>query len=440
MQHTIPVEKLVETIGPQVQNMAQAIFSCVHCGFCLPVCPTYQVLSEEMDSPRGRIFMMKSVLEGELPFQAAMPYIDRCLGCLACVTACPSGVKYGELVTPFRTYARQVVTEPLMERVQRTLVNQTLPYPGRFRSAAAIGKVAKPLRGVLPGEFQAMIDLLPDRLPPSRPLPVRMPAEGRRRARVILLAGCVQQVLEPEINWATLRVLAKNGVEVLIPPEQGCCGAILIHTGEDEKARQLARHNMFVFEKLISTAGDVDAILTNAAGCGSGMKEYPMLFKGMPEEAQVDRFVERVKDVSQFLLELGMKDAPELPQPLRVAYHDACHLAHAQGITESPRRLLRAIPNLALIEIDEGSMCCGSAGTYNLEQPEIASQIGRRKAQNILASGAEAVVMGNIGCMVQIRAHLQAAGKLLPVFHTFELLDMAYSNASTSLNRSTPPN
>ena len=424
MQHNIPIQKLAETIGPQIENMAQAISACVHCGFCLPVCPTYQVLGEEMDSPRGRIYIMKAALEDEISFQEAMPYIDRCLGCLACVTACPSGVQYGELVTPFRAHARQVVSQPLMERVQRFMVNQTIPYPKRFRSAAALGRFARPLSESLPGELRAMLNLLPGRLPPARPLPVRLPAEGRRRARVALLAGCVQQVLAPEINWATLRVLTKNGVEVVIPPEQGCCGAILIHTGEDERARQMARQNLRAFP------ADVDAILTNAAGCGSGMKEYPLLFKGQEEEAQVDEFVGRVKDVSQFLLELGMLDAPELPQPLRVAYHDACHLAHAQGITEPPRQLLRSIPNLTLVEINEASMCCGSAGTYNMEQPEIARMLGERKAHNILDSGGEAVVMGNIGCMVQIRSQLEAAGKMLPVFHTIELLDMAYSQAS----------
>ena len=428
MQHNIPIQKLVETIGSQVENMAQAISACIHCGFCLPVCPTYQVLNEEMDSPRGRIYLMKAALEGELTIQEAMPYIDRCLGCLACVTACPSGVEYGELVTPFKAHARQVVPEPLLERVQRTLINQTLPYPQRFRSAAALGRIAKPIRDALPGELQAMIDLLPDRLPPARPLPRRMPAEGRRRARVALLAGCVQQVLAPEINWATLRVLAKNGVEVVIPDKQGCCGAILIHTGEDEKARQLARQNMRVF----SVLEDIDAILTNAAGCGSGMKEYPMLFAGLEDEAQVGEFVARVKDISEFMFELGLIETPALPQPLRVAYHDACHLAPAQKITEQPRRLLNAIPNLTLVEVNEVSMCCGSAGSYNLEQPEIADLIGKRKAQNILDSGAEAVVMGNIGCMVQIRAQLQSAGKMLPVFHTIELLDMAYSQPTAS--------
>ncbi len=426
MQHAIPIEQLKGQIGPQIEVMAEAIETCVQCGFCLPVCPTYQVLGEEMDSPRGRILLMKSVLEGSLTFQDASPYLDHCLGCLACVTACPSGVRYGELVTPFRAYARTQTSYSLMERAQRTLINATLPYPGRFRSAAALGKLAMPFRQVLPEEIQGMLAMLPGRLPAAKPLPSEMPAEGPRRARVALLVGCVQQALAPEINWATLRVLSRNGVEVVIPPDQGCCGAILIHTGQMDQARDLARQNMGVFPK------DVDAILTNAAGCGSGMKEYSLLFKGLEEEAQAQEFLGQVQDVSQFLADLGPLELPPLPQPMRVAYHDACHLAHAQGITEAPRRLLSAIPNLTLLEIADGGTCCGSAGTYNLEQPEIASELGQRKANNILQSGAEAVVAGNIGCLIQIRAHLQGLGKLLPVFHTFELLDIAGSRENVT--------
>ncbi|MEW5871162.1 MAG: heterodisulfide reductase-related iron-sulfur binding cluster [Chloroflexota bacterium] len=423
MQHTIPVMQLQTQIGPQVAAMAGAIETCVHCGFCLPVCPTYQVLGEEMNSPRGRIVLMKSVLEGELTFQEAAPYIDLCLGCLACVTACPSGVQYGDLVTYYQAQAQEQLERPLMERVQHTLVNATLPYPNRFRSAARLGRLARPLRDALPVELRSMLDLLPARLPATRSLPVRVPAEGKPRARVALLVGCVQQVLDPEINWATLRVLAKNGVEVLLPPGQGCCGAILMHTGEMEAARQLARQNLRAFSQ------EVDAVLTNAAGCGSGMKSYGLLFQGLEEEEQALAFAARVQDITQFLDSLGLLPPPALPQPLRVAYHDACHLAHAQGVSLPPRQLLVAIPNLTLVEIADGGMCCGSAGTYNLEQPELAAELGRRKTRNILDSGGEAVVTGNIGCMVQIRTQLQAAGKLLPVFHTLELLDMAYSQA-----------
>jgi glycolate oxidase iron-sulfur subunit len=423
MQHTIPSTQWIEKIGPQLEEMASAIEACVHCGFCLPVCPTYLVMGEEMDSPRGRIYLMKSVLEGGLAVQDAMPFVDRCLGCLACVTACPSGVRYGDLVTPFRAYARGQASYRFWERLQHALVNETLPYPGRFRSAAAMGKLAKPLRGALPKEMQNMLALLPERLPASSDLPVLMPAEGQRRARVALLVGCVQQILAPEINWATLRVLARNGVEVVIPSGQVCCGALLLHTGDLEQARRLARQNLCAFPV------DVDAVLTNAAGCGSGMKEYALLFKGLSEEEAASQFTRLVQDVSQFLSDLGLVEPPGLPQPLKAIYHDACHLAYAQGVTDAPRRLLNAVPNLTLLETTDGGLCCGSAGVYNLEQPDIASQLGRRKADTILQSNAEAVVAGNIGCMVQIRTHLQALGKSLPVFHTFELLDMAYSQS-----------
>ena len=247
-----------------------------------------------------------------------------------------------------------------------------------------------------------------------------MGAEGERRARVALLTGCVQQVLAPRINLATARVLTRNGVEVVIPPGQGCCGALSSHTGEEEDARHFARHNFGEFP------ADVDAVVTNAAGCGSGMKEYGLLFKGTPEEGRARSFAGRVKDVCEFLSGLGLRQPPPLPQPLRVAYHDACHLAHAQGITEAPRQILASIPNLSLIEVPEGELCCGSAGTYNLEQPALAAALGERKARNILQAGGEAVAMGNIGCMVQIQNHLAACGGSIPVLHTMEVLNMAY--------------
>jgi glycolate oxidase iron-sulfur subunit len=425
VQHTISLPELTSKIGPQVQEMADAVSACVHCGFCLAVCPTYLVLGEEMDSPRGRIVLMKSILEGNLTLPEAMPYLDRCLGCLACVTVCPSGVRYGDLITPFRAYARSKITRPMMKRTQHALVKVTLPYPSRFRSVAVMGRLVKPLAGALPDEMRPIADLLtmlPGSLPPAHKLPTLVKAAGKRRARVALLAGCVQQVLAPEINWASLRVLAKNGVEVVIPADQGCCGALLIHTGDHAQARTLARRNLQAFPR------DVDAILTNAAGCGSGMKEYGLLFKGQPEEELVQEFSSKVEDISQFLADLEVTPPPPLPQPLKIAYHDACHLAHAQGITASPRQLLAAIPNLTLLEIPDGTTCCGSAGVYNLEQPKIATQLGKRKAENIIQSGADAVVTGNIGCIVQIRNHLGTMGKSLPIFHTFELLDMAYGN------------
>jgi glycolate oxidase iron-sulfur subunit len=242
---------------------------------------------------------------------------------------------------------------------------------------------------------------------------------------VALLTGCAQQVLAPQINWATLRVLALNGVEVVIPGGQGCCGALALHSGEMERARAQAAHNLRLFPE------DVDAVLTNAAGCGSGMKEYPLLFKGLDTkddawEVKAERFAHKVQDVSVFLDDLGIVEPPPLPEPLKLAYHDACHLAHAQGVLEAPRRLLQQIPNVSLLSIPEADLCCGSAGTYNIEQPQTARLLGERKARHILSTGAQAVASGNIGCMVQIRTHLEALGQPLPLWHTMEVLDRAY--------------
>jgi glycolate oxidase iron-sulfur subunit len=418
MKHTIPLEDL----GAQGHAMAHAVETCVHCGFCLPTCPTYAELGEEMDSPRGRITLMKSALEGSVPLADVLTHVDRCLGCVGCITACPSGVPYAELLTPFRALAETKRQRPFMERVARRMVRETLPHPARFRVAAVAGRLGRPFKRLMPAALRPMLDLVPDRLPPARPLPALIPAEGKRRARVALLAGCVQQALNPNINWATARVLARCGVEVVVPPGQGCCGALLAHTGEANDARQLARRNLRVFP------ADVDAVLTNAAGCGSGMREYGLWFAGEPDEAEAQALAARVQDVSVFLAALDLPELPPLARPMRLAYHDACHLAHAQGVTSAPRQLLSRIPNLTLLEIPEGDLCCGSAGSYNIEQPELAARLGRRKAGNILSTGAEAVAAGNIGCLVQIGNQLQQLGAALPVYHTLEVLDMAMAN------------
>ncbi len=413
MRHSIPVDSL----GPQAPSMAEAVANCVHCGFCLPACPTYLALGEEMDSPRGRIILMKGALEGELSQEEVLPHVDRCLGCLACVTACPSGVEYGELLTPFREMTEKRRSRSAMEELSRTLTNQTLPYPGRFRAAAILGRYTKFLKPFLPAALQTMLDLLPERLPPRVALPRLAPARGEQRARVALLSGCAQQVLAPGINSATVEVLTSNGVEVVIPPRQVCCGALSMHTGAADQARALARRNFDAFN-----LDDLDAVVTNAAGCGSGMHEYPLLFAGEAEEQAAREFADKVQDLTVFLDALGIEPPPALPAPMTVAYHDACHLAHAQGVTDAPRRLLGAIQNLTLVPIPEGEICCGSAGSYNIEQPEIAAQLGQRKAEAILGTGAQAVVTGNIGCMTQIDNHLRRLGKHLRIYHTVELL------------------
>lgn len=407
--------------------MAEAVASCVHCGFCLPVCPTYLTLGEEMDSPRGRILLMKGALEGELAQDEVLPHVDRCLGCLACVTACPSGVEYGQLLTPFREMTDKQRSRSPLTNLLRTLVNQTLPFPARFRAAATVARYTKALNPLLPAALGTMLDLLPDHLPASVHLPAVSPAQGKPQARVALLSGCVQQVLAPAINRATVEVLTRNRVEVVIPPKQGCCGALAMHSGAANQARGLARRNFKAFD-----LDAVDAVVTNAAGCGSGMHEYPLLFAGEPDEEIAQRFAEKVQDISVFLDTLGLDAAPALSDPMIIAYHDACHLAHAQGIRDAPRRLLSAISNVTVVPIAEGEICCGSAGTYNIEQPQIAAQLGQQKAQAIRNTQAQAVVSGNIGCMTQIDSHLRRLGTALPIYHIVEVLAMAYGDTTGS--------
>lgn len=399
--------------------MARAVETCVHCGFCLPACPTYQVLGEEMDSPRGRIVLMKQVLEGELTLADAQPHIDRCLGCLGCVTACPSGVQYGELIVPFRS-GPVASAQPLLDRLQRQVLLDTLESPTLFRASARLGQIAKRVEGVLPARIRPMVALLPDQLPRPVTLPSVTEARGTRRGRVALLAGCVQQALDPEISLATLRVLAANGVEVVVPPDQGCCGALALHCGEVDRAYDRAAALSRAFPD------DVDAIVTNAAGCGSAMKEYGHAFEGRAQAAALGAFSARVRDVSEYLDEIGLIAPPPLPEPVVVAYHDACHLAHAQGIRRAPRALLAAIPNLEVVEIPAGDICCGSAGLYNVEHPAVAAALGARKAEAIIATGAQAVAAGNIGCLVQITSGLARAGTPIPVRHTMQILDSAY--------------
>ena len=416
MKHGIPTDRT----GPAGAAMAEAVQTCVHCGFCLPACPTYQVMGQEMDTPRGRIVLMKEVLEGALPLEQALPHTDRCLGCLACETACPSGVKYRELISPFREWSGTQRRRGLSESVRRWLLLRTLPHPLRFRAAARLGILTRWLHGLAPRSFRPMLDLLPEALPAgARPLAPFHAARGKRRGRVALLAGCAQQVLAPEINEATIEVLTRCGVEVVVPESQGCCGALAWHVGAGDEARAAARRNLAAFPD------DVDAILTNAAGCGSGLHEYPLMLRGCAEEGQAEAFARRVEDVSVYLERLGLPELPAAVRPVRIAYHDACHLSHAQGVRGAPRSLLRAIPGVTLEEIADGDICCGSAGTYNIDQPATAADLGRRKALHILETGAELVAMGNIGCLTQIRTHLRRVSGAPRALHTMEVLALA---------------
>lgn len=420
MEHAIPASAL----GARTEAAAAAVAACVHCGFCLPTCPTYRVLGQEMDSPRGRIVLMKEVLEGKLEAEAALPHIDQCLGCQACVTACPSGVRYEELLLPFRAWAEEERWRGPIERASRELIQRSLPAPGIFRRLTGLARYAKPLAGILPETMSAMLELAPEQLPPPVNLPAYTPATGTRRAKVALLSGCVQQVLAPEINLATIRVLAKNGVEVVVPPNQGCCGALAWHSGNESGAKDLAGHNLEAFPK------DIDAILTNAAGCGSGIAAYPLIFAGSEHESRAQEFATQTQDVSVFLANLGLLEAPALPEPVKLAYHDACHLAHAQKVRAEPRQILGQIGNLNLLEPADWEICCGSAGTYNLEHPEIAAQLGEQKLRNLAVTGASVVASGNIGCLTQLAATAARLDRPIKFLHTMEVLDRAYRGQS----------
>jgi len=327
------------------------------------------------------------------------------------------------LISPFRALARKEFVLGFGDKLRRVLASQTVPYPSRMRAAAQMGRLTRGLTGLMPKSLRPMLDLLPTSLPKAEPLAPVYPAQGQQRGRVALLAGCAQQVLEPAINRATIDVLTRNGVEVLVPEAQGCCGGLAWHTGDLAAAQRFARKNLAAFP------ADVDAVITNAAGCGSAMHEYHLILAGSEEEARAKDFEKRVVDVSVYLHRLGLRAKPiGNGRTLKVAYQDACHLANAQGVKREPRELLRAIPGLELIELPDAHMCCGSAGTYNLDQPEIAASLGRQKAQAIMNTGAEVVASGNIGCLTQLKSHLGKLQSPIRVMHTIQVLAQAYAN------------
>lgn len=398
--------------------MAEAVQTCVHCGFCLPTCPTYQELGQESDSPRGRILLMKETLEGKLDWDDAKPHVDRCLGCLACETSCPSGVKYGELISPFRSELSKRVSTSWMDRLKRWIVFQTLPYPNRFRMALRLGMLTRWSRPLTPRALRPMLDMVPRHVERKQKLRDLYPAEGPRRGRVALLAGCAQQVLRPEINMATIRVLNRNGIEVVIPSNQVCCGALAWHVGAAEKAKSFAQKNIHAFDL------DVDAVIANAAGCGSGIHDYETMMAGTELSESAKQLATKTVDISVYLDRVGLVGKPSLTRPIKVAMHDACHLGHAQQVKSQPRKLLRQIEHLELLELKDSTTCCGSAGTYNIDQPDLARQLGERKAEAIRSSGCEFVVTGNIGCLVQVENFLE--NDSITALHTIELLDRAY--------------
>ena len=433
-----PVTWPSKVFDPHHPPADELINECVHCGFCLPTCPTYLLWHEEMDSPRGRIYLMKMGLEGEVDRMddTYVRHFDQCLGCMACVSACPSGVKYDRLIESTRAQLERHYQRPLLDRLFRALIFSVFPYPARLRALLLpmwlyqrsglrwlLHRLG--LLKLLPKQLQAMEALLPEvslRTIFSSPLPERVLPQGKPRLKVGLILGCVQRTLFAEVNAATVRVLAAEGCEVVIPRLQGCCGALSMHAGREREGLRFARRMIRAFER-----EQVDRIAVNAAGCGSNLKDYGVLLRDDRRYAErARRFSEKCKDVTEILAELEPQ-AERHPLPLRVAYHDSCHLQHAMGVRSEPRKLLAGIPELEVLEVAEAAICCGSAGIYNLVEPVPAGQLGERKARNVSATKPDVVVSGNPGCLLQIESSLARIGKPVPTMHTVQLLDASLS-------------
>lgn len=426
MQTNFTAEQLAD---PHVAESEKILRKCVHCGFCTATCPTFTLLGDELDSPRGRIYMIKDMLENGRPAdEQIVRHVDRCLSCLSCMTTCPSGVNYMHLVDHARAHIEQTWRRPLADRLIRSLLAAVLPYPGRFRLALVGAYMGRPLAGAfkaLGGPFAklgAMLSLAPSKAP-GRGLyeaPGRFqPQAGARKGRVALLNGCAQPVLAPSINDATIRLLTRAGYEVVLPTGEGCCGALVHHMGREEDALANARRNVDVWMREADGEG-LDAILITASGCGTTIKDYGFMLRNDPAYAERAAQVSGLaKDITEFLtgLDLG---APVRPGGLTIAYHSACSMQHGQKITRQPKDLLKAA-GFTVKDVPEGHLCCGSAGTYNILQPEIATRLRDRKVANIRKTMPDLVATGNIGCMTQI-----GTGIDIPVVHTAELLDWAY--------------
>jgi glycolate oxidase iron-sulfur subunit len=414
---------------------------CVHCGFCLPACPTYVLWGDEMDSPRGRIWMMRKSTMGEAEAgESLRTHIDNCLGCMSCMTACPSGVEYNKLIEDTRAQVEATTVRPLGERLFRWMLFSTFPHPQRLKlfgipmaiyQKSGLQAVARAvgLTKLLPKRLQAMESLMPAvPLNPFHSLPTSIAPKTNKYGKVAMLTGCVQDAYFQHVNAATARVLAAVGYEVMIPPSQGCCGALMVHSGLAHEAADYARRLITQFEQT-----GAESIAINAAGCGSTMKEYGYLLRDDPAWAErAARFSAKCRDISELLMGVTI-DAPLSPLPLRVAYHDACHLRHAQGIHAEPRAVLAQVPELTVAEMAESHLCCGSAGVYNLLHPETAEELGDRKVQLLLETKAQALVSANPGCLLQLQASLRRNGQAeLPTFHMVELLDASLRGLSVS--------
>ncbi|HEV3155951.1 MAG TPA: heterodisulfide reductase-related iron-sulfur binding cluster [Candidatus Baltobacteraceae bacterium] len=433
----------MENSAPEktARSTVDLVADCVHCGFCLPACPTYRSWGNEADSPRGRIDLIKGVEEGSLLLDAATArHFDACLGCMACVSACPSGVRYDTLIERTRARVESEVGRSIGDRLFRSLIFSIFPYPKRLRAVSLLLFLTEVvgLRNLL-GRLQAG-RLLPPRLrelatlaPTLRredlgaEVPAFIAAQGEYRGRVALIAGCVQRVFFPRVNAATARVLSAEGYDVVTASGQGCCGALSLHGGYPEQARAFARALLDRVRPENDGSARYDAIVINAAGCGSTLKDYGTILADDPAYAERARdFAGRVRDVSEFLAGIQAR-TPRRALPIRAAYHDACHLAHAQGIREEPRQILRSIPGLELVEIPAGDECCGSAGVYNLLQPESAREIGERKVNAVLSVEPQLLVSANPGCTLHLRSLLAERGVDLPAAHPIEVLDATIS-------------
>jgi glycolate oxidase iron-sulfur subunit len=448
MTSTAPTDPATPRLGSTIDY--DKFLDCVHCGLCTAACPTYLETGDENNSPRGRIYLMRAITDGRLELTDAVGrHLDLCLDCRSCETACPSGVQYGRLIEPFRIEmqqrARQAGTSPPDGWFERWVLYGLFPYPGRLKwtlwpaaiaQTLGLDKLAERmgLVGLLPEKLRRMHRLLPPIKRREPALPDVLPAIGPKRARVALFTGCVADALFHHVNWATARVLQANGCEVVVPQSQGCCGAIHYHSGAGEPALSLAKRNL----RALGSDG-FDAVIVNVAGCGSMLKDYGhMGHEVAPEDGalgtELTKFAGKVRDVSQFLAELGPLDPPgEIP--LTATYHDACHLCHAQQIREQPRMLLAKIPGLKLVPLAESEICCGAAGSYNLTEGEMADRLVTRKVGHIAATGADVVVSGNAGCTLQLQAGLRDAGHNLPVVHPMELLDWSYRKLTPPITR-----
>ncbi len=412
---------LAQLADPAIRDSEAILRACVHCGFCTATCPTYTILGDELDSPRGRIYQIKAMLEqGGPPPAATVKHIDRCLSCLSCMTTCPSGVHYMHLVDHARAHIERTHRRPLADRATRALLARLLTRPATLRVAMLGATAARPFRALLPKRLRAMLALAPSSLPnPSASdRPGTHTVAGPRRKRVALLLGCAQRVLAPAINEATIRLLTRHGVEVVVSRAATCCGALPHHMGQEEMARELAKATIDSWIAEVMGEG-LDAVIVNASGCGTSVKDYGHLFRDDPAyAAKAAHIAGLARDVTELLAELGLA-APVIPTGQAVAYHAACSMQHGQKLKEPPRALLRAA-GFAVREIPDGHLCCGSAGTYNMLQPDLADELRARKVAAIASTGAALVAAGNLGCITQI-----AAGANLPVVHTVELLDWA---------------